>query len=132
MWAYNRMTGRCVASHAHTIGAPMRTTAAIVLAVAVLPSAGNADDCYGLAAPTFADHLQESERAKLGFAPKDLDGAHARDCQTVKALIDCGMQQRDAVAIVVDRHAKEGYMADLIAKCSAATAKAPGGPPARR
>src|SRR6516162_1231154 len=32
-----------------------------------------------------------------------LDGAHAQDGQTVKALIDRGMQQRDAVAMVANR-----------------------------
>ena len=34
------------------------------------------------------------------------------------------LEQRDAVAIVVDRHAMQGYMAQLIAQCATANAKA--------
>jgi hypothetical protein len=48
--------------------------------------------------------------------------------EAIRSLISCGMQQRDAVAIVVDRHAMEGYMAQLTARCTTARVKATAAP----
>jgi hypothetical protein len=81
----------------------MRISAVVILCVAGLPSPGHAD-CYGLHEPN-----AHEQRA-----------AYARDCEIIRSLIGCGMQQRDAVAIVVDRHAMDGYMAQLIAHCATA------------
>jgi hypothetical protein len=83
----------------------MRIAAVVILCLAGLPSPGHAD-CYGLHEPNA--HEQR--------------GAYARDCEIIQSLISCGMQQRDAVAIVVDRHAMDGYMAQLIAHCATAGA----------
>ena len=93
----------------------MRIAAVVIFCVLGLPSPGDAD-CYGL------------------HEPKALEqhGAYARDCETIRSLINCGMQHRDAVAIVVDRHAMEGYMEQLVAQCTTARAKttvAPEQPP---
>jgi hypothetical protein len=54
---------------------------------------------------------------------RNLDGAHANDCQTVKALMDCGVQQANAVALVINRRSTEGYIAQIIARCAVARAK---------
>ena len=85
----------------------MRIAAVVILCVVDLPSPGYAD-CYGLHEPSAFEQR----------------GAYARDCETIRSLINCGMQQRDAVAIVVDRHAMQGYMAQLIAQCATANEKA--------
>ena len=85
----------------------MRIAAVVILCVVGLPSIGHAD-CYGLHEP---NALEQRD-------------AYARDCETIRSLINCGMQQRDAVAIVVDRHAMQGYMAQLIAQCATANEKA--------
>jgi len=81
----------------------MRIATVVILCVAGLSSPGGAG-CYGLHEPNA--HEQR--------------GAYARDCEIIRSLISCGMQQRDAVAIVVDRHAMDGYMAQLIAHCATA------------
>jgi hypothetical protein len=85
----------------------MRIPAVVILCVLDLPSSGHAD-CYGLHEPKA---LEQSR-------------TYARDCETIRSLISCGIKERDAVAIVVDRHAMEGYMARLIAQCEAARSKA--------
>ena len=90
----------------------MRTIEAVITGLAIIPSAGYAD-CYGLHEPN-----ELEQRA-----------AYVRDCETIRSLISCGVQQADAVAIVVDRRAMEGYMDQFIASCATARAKAP---PARR
>ena len=93
----------------------MRIAAVVILCVVDLPSPGYAD-CYGLHEPSAFEQR----------------GAYARDCETIRSLISCGLQQRDAVAIVVDRHAIEGYMEQLVAQCTTARAKttvAPEQPP---
>jgi hypothetical protein len=85
----------------------MRIAAVVILCIVGLPSTGHAD-CYGLHEP---NALEQRD-------------AYARDCETIRSLINCGMQQRDAVAIVVDRRAMAGYMAQLIAQCATGNAKA--------
>ena len=93
----------------------MRIAAVVILCVVDLPSPGYAD-CYGLHEPSALEQR----------------GAYARDCETIRSLISCGLQQRDAIAIVVDRHAMEGYMEQLVAQCTTARAKttvAPEQPP---
>jgi hypothetical protein len=89
----------------------MRIAAVVILCVLDLPSPGHAD-CYGLHEPSALEQRD----------------AYARDCETIRSLISCGIKERDAVAIVVDRRAMAGYMADLIAKCAAAGAKATAAP----
>ena len=69
-----------------------------------------------IATPTFGDHLASAGTAMRGGHPSNLDGAHARDCLTVKALVDYGMQRRDAVGMVMNRRTMEGYVAEFIAK----------------
>jgi hypothetical protein len=83
----------------------MRIPAVVILCVLDPPSPGRAD-CYGLHEPNALEQRR----------------AYARDCETIRSLISCG--ERDAAAIVVDRHAMEGYMAQLIAQCETARAKA--------
>jgi hypothetical protein len=89
--------------------------AALVAWVFVSPAGA---DCYGISGPTFRDRFREAGKAGQGIAPRDVDGDHARDCQTVKALINCGIQQGDAVAMVTNRQAMDGYIAQIIAKCA--------------
>jgi hypothetical protein len=72
--------------------------AAILACVMLLPSASHAD-CHGF-----------------------INGAQARDCETVKSLIGCGIQQRDAVDLVSNRPLTEVYIARIIAKCAVASA----------
>ena len=85
--------------------------AAILACVVLLPSASHAD-CHGF-----------------------FNGAQARDCETVKSLMVCGVQQRDAVDLVSNRPSTEVYIARIIAKCAlasanaAATLAAPNAPP---
>jgi hypothetical protein len=85
--------------------------AAILACVVLLPSAGYAD-CHGF-----------------------FNGAQARDCETIKSLMGCGVQRRDAVALLANRPSTEVYIVQLIAKCAmasanaAATRAAPNAPP---
>ena len=72
--------------------------AAILACVMLLPSASRAD-CHGF-----------------------FNGAQARDCETVKSLIGCGIQQRDALDLVSNRPLTEVYIARIIAKCAVAGA----------
>jgi hypothetical protein len=83
--------------------------AAILACVVLLPSAGRAD-CQGF-----------------------FNGAQARDCEIMKSLMGCGVERRDAVALLADRPSTEVYIVQLIAKCAmarnaAATRAAPNAP----
>src|SRR6516225_8209852 len=66
----------------------MRIAAVVILCIVGLPSTGHAD-CYGLHEP---NALEQRD-------------AYARDCETIRSLINCGMQQ-------------------LIAQCATGNAKA--------
>jgi hypothetical protein len=85
--------------------------AAILACVMLLPTASHAD-CRGF-----------------------FNGAQARDCETVKSLMGCGIRQRDALDLVSNRPLTEVYIARIIAKCAvasantAATPAAPNAPP---
>jgi hypothetical protein len=85
--------------------------AAVLACVVLLPSVGHAD-CQGF-----------------------FNGAQARDCEIMKSLMGCGIQRRDAVALLADRPSTEVYIVQLIAKCArasanaAATRAAPNAPP---
>jgi hypothetical protein len=85
----------------------MRIAAVVILSVLDLPSPARAD-CYGLHEPNALEQR----------------GAYARDCETIRSLLSCGIKERDAVAIVLDRRAMDGYMAQLIAHCETARTKA--------
>jgi hypothetical protein len=105
------------------------TLATIAMLVGLaIPSTGQSD-CYGLREPNALEQMGENIRAN-GTVPRDLRGAYARNCVTIRSLIDCGMQQRDAVAMVVNRQAMEGYIANFIAKCAVARANTTAAPPA--
>jgi hypothetical protein len=86
--------------------------AAILACVVLLPSASHADYCHGF-----------------------FNGAQASDCETVKSLMGCRVQRRDAVALVSNRPSSEVHIARIIAKCAvagantAATLAAPNAPP---
>jgi len=78
--------------------------AAILACVMLLPSASHADaDCHGF-----------------------FNGAQARDCETVKSLMGCGIQKRVAVDLVSNRPLTEVYIARIIAKCAVASANTAG------
>jgi len=85
-----------------------------IAAVALLVTATNASafgtGCYGL--PDLSGLL-------FCYSPTDNRcEQYQHDCQTVKALIDCGLQQRDAVAMVANRSTMNGYIGQIIAKCA--------------
>ena len=86
--------------------ADMIRIAAILVCVVLLPSSGHAD-CLG-----FFNSLQ------------------TRDCETVKALIGCGVELRDAVTMVANRRSTEVYIVQIIAKCAVARANAAARPAA--
>jgi hypothetical protein len=86
--------------------------AAILTCIVLLPSAAHSD-CQGF-----------------------FNGAQARDCETVKSLMGCGVQRRDAIGLVANLPSTEVHIVQLIAKCAmasanaAATRAAPNAPPA--
>src|SRR5262249_38254294 len=49
-------------------------------------------DCYGIPAPSSGQHLYEA--SLQGLPERNLNEAHARDCQTVKALIGVHSAER--------------------------------------
>jgi hypothetical protein len=89
----------------------MRIAAVMILSVLDLPWPARAD-CYGLHEPNVLEQRD----------------AYARDCETIRSLISCGIKERDAVAIVLDRRAMEGYMAQFIARCATPSTKATAAP----
>jgi hypothetical protein len=89
-----------------------------LIATAVFAAAGPAlADCYGISGPSAGERMRALQR--------NLDAAHADDCQTVKALMDCGISQANAVALVISRPSAEDSIAQIITKCALAARAAP-------
>lgn len=97
---------------------------ATVALVALISAFHAKADCYGIPAPSFGQRLQEASKAGQGLPAKNLSAEHARDCHTAKAVIDCGIQQRDAAVMVMNRQTMDGYIAQIIANCAVARARA--------
>jgi hypothetical protein len=87
----------------------MRRVALLALLAITIsaPAVAFGAGCYGLPDPTGIFFCGDPVRC----------AAYRRDCETVRSLISCGIQQRDAVAMVVNRRTMDGYIGQIIAKC---------------